>query len=133
MTPSWRVFALVILVAATACAAGGDATSTTTRPRPYAALYQGLCQTRAEAAQPAAARGTYFDRVHQPLHELAADAARADRTAAARLLEAKQALERDLAGDTSLLGDDLDRLLDATRRAIAATGRPAPEPCPEAP
>jgi hypothetical protein len=82
---------------------------------------------------PPAPRDTFFDRVHQPLHELAADAARADRAAAARLLESKQALERDLAGDASLLPTDLDRLLEATRRAIAATGRPAPSPCQEEP
>ena len=133
MTRALAVLALVILVPTAGCARGGGASSTTTRPSPYGPVYQWLCQTRAQAAQPVAARDTFLDLIHQPLHELAADAARTDRAAAARLLEAKQALERDLAGDTSALRADLDRLLDATRRAAAAAGRPAPDPCKEAP
>jgi len=129
----WRTLGVVLaLLAAGAC--GTDDDSTAAKPAgPYDLLYQGLCVTRARASQPAAARTAFFDRAHQPLHELAAAVARDNRAAAARLLEAKQLVERDLAGDAIGLAGDLDRLLDATRRAIAATGRPPPRPCQEAP
>ncbi|MFP5319172.1 MAG: hypothetical protein ACLGI2_12890 [Acidimicrobiia bacterium] len=111
----------------------GDGGSTASSDDPCVRLYQGLCQARAEASQPEAAREIFFDRVHQPLHQLAAEAAGADRAAAAKLLEAKQAVERDFADDPELLPGDLDRLTEATRRAIPTTGRPTPDPCQEAP
>ena len=119
----------VLILALGACGGDGVSASATTRGDLYAALYQGLCQTRVRAARAETARDTFFDRVHEPLHQLANDVARTDRAAAARLLEAKEAVERDLAGDGSSLRADVDRLLEATRRAIVATGRPAPDPC----
>jgi len=64
---------------------------------------------------------------------VAAVAAAGDRVAAARLLEAKQAVERDLAGDSARLGVDIDLLIEATRGALAAVGQPPPRPCQEAP
>ena len=127
------IVAVVLLVVAAGCAGNGDEGSTASNDDPYAQLYQGLCQARAQASQPEAAREIFFDRVHRPLHELATEAAGADRAAAAKLLEAKQAVERDLADDPQLLPGDLDRLTEATRRAIPATGRPTPDPCQEAP
>ena len=60
---------------------------------------------------------TFFDRVHQPLHELAAEVAASDRAAAARLLEAKEAVEHDLAGEPSVLRAGWTGLVEATRRA----------------
>lgn len=72
MTRARAIVVLVVLVPTTGCASGGDASSPTTRLNSYAALYAGLCRTRAQATQPAAARGAFFDRVHLPLHELAA-------------------------------------------------------------
>lgn len=127
----WRTSGVVALVLAVgACGTDDDATSPA---RPYESLYQGLCEARARATQPAAARTAFFDRAHQPIHELAAAAAQEDRAAAARLLEAKQVVERDLAGDASGLAGDLDRLLTTTGRAIVATGQPPPRPCQETP
>ena len=123
---------VVLMVTATACGANGRATPAA-KPAPYAGLYQGLCEARASAARPAAARNVFFDRAHQPIHELAATVARSDRATAGRLLEAKQAVEHDLAGDATGLAGDLDRLLVAASRAIVAAGQPAPQPCQEAP
>lgn len=127
-----RLSVVLLMVTATACGANGRATSAA-KPAPYAGLYQGLCVARARAARPAAARDAFFDRAHQPIHELAAAVALTDRATAGRLLEAKQAVEHDLAGNAPGLADDLDRLLVAASRAIVATGQPAPKPCQEAP
>lgn len=131
----WRPLGVVaVVLVAGACGTDDDVTSAAPPARPYDSLYMGLCVARARASQPAAARTAFFDRApHQPIHELAAVVARDDRAAAARLLEAKQVVERDLAGDASGLAGDLDRLLDATGRAIVATGRPPPRPCQETP
>lgn len=130
----WRTLGVVaVVLVGGACGTDDDATSAAPPARPYDSLYQGLCVARARASHPAAARTAFFDRAHQPLHGLAAAAARDDRAAAARLLEAKQVVERDLAGDASGLAGDLDRLLDATGRAVVATGRPPPRPCQETP
>lgn len=133
MTRGDAIIAVVLLVAVAGCGGNGDAGSATTGDDPYGGLYQGLCRARAEASQPDSARATFFDRVHQPLHELAADTAGADRAAAARLLEAKQAVEGGFAGDPGVLRSELDRLVEATRGAIAATGRRTPDACKEAP
>lgn len=81
------------------------------------------------ASDPAAARRAFFDEVHRPLHELAAEAAGADRAAAARLHEAKAAFERELNGERTLLRANLDRLIDAAEQAIRATGHPPLERC----
>ena len=75
---------------------------------------------------PDAVRNVFFDRAHQPLHELAAETSRHDRATAARLLEAKQAVEADLDSPDRSLDTDLDELLDAASDAIAASRRPAP-------
>jgi len=127
-----RTLGVLLLVMATACGANGKTTSAA-RPAPYAGLYRGLCAARANAARPTAARRAFFDRAHQSIHELAAAVAASDRATAGRLLEAKQAVERDLAGDATGLGVDLDRLLAAASRAIVVTGEPSPQPCQEAP
>lgn len=127
-----RTLGVLLLVTATACSANGKDTSAA-RPAPYAGLYQGLCVARASAARPTAARRAFFDRAHQPIHELAAVVAASDRATAGRLLEAKQSVERDLAAEATALAGDLDRLLAAASRAIVVTGQPAPQPCPEAP
>ncbi|HEX2064101.1 MAG TPA: hypothetical protein VHE80_06740, partial [Acidimicrobiales bacterium] len=65
----------------------------------YARAYAGLCTARsaARSGEVASAGNAFSDRAHQPLHELAARAAERDRAAAGRLLEAKQAVEGDLA------------------------------------
>ena len=52
--------------------------------------------------------GDFFDRVHQPLHELATAAAYADRAATAELLKGKQGVERDLADSPELPSGGVD-------------------------
>ena len=129
----WRTLEIALAVPGTAaCGSDDDATSADTA-RSYDRLYQGLRAGRARATRPDAARRAFIDRAHQPIHELATAVAREDRAVAARLLEAKQAVERDLDGGAAGLAGDLDRLLDATRRAIAATGQPPPPFCQETP
>ena len=119
---------VVLAVVGVACGAGSD-DETTGAPGGYAALYRGLSDTSARAADVGAARRAFYDGPHQPLHELAAATSRVDRPAAARLLKAKGAVEADLNGGDGALAADLDRLLQATRRAITATGEPEPDPC----
>ena len=123
---------VALAVVGMACGPGSDDEATGASGR-YAALHRGLCDTSARAADVATARRTFYDGPHQPLHELAAATSRVDRPAAARLLEAKEAVETDLNGTGQALGADLDRLLEATRRAISAVGEPEPAPCKEAP
>lgn len=129
----WRTLGVALAVLATAACGRDDNATSAATVRSYDRLYQGLCAVRASAAQPDAARQAFFDRAHQPIHELATAVAREDRAVAARLLETKQAVERDLDGGSAGLAGDLDRLLDATRRAIAATGQRPPRSCQETP
>ena len=72
---------------------------------------------------------TTFD--HGPLHTLADTVTEIDRGVAARLLEAKEAVESDLAAPTpdgAALVDDLEALIAATEDALVATGSPSPPP-----
>lgn len=132
MSRSGLLGAAVVVLVGTACGTNERPTSAA-KPAPYADLYQGLCVARSRVARPTEARQAFFDRAHQRIHQLGAAVALEDRAVAGRLLEAKQAVERDLAGGATVLAGDLDRLLAATRRAIEATGQPAPQPCQEAP
>lgn len=131
MKPTYIALATSVLLVTTACGGGDERAPTVTAP--YTALARGLCQARARAGEPDQARRAFFDNAHQPIHELAAAAAAGDRVAAARLLEAKQAVEGDLAGDPARLGVSIDLLIEATRGALAAVGQPPPRPCQEAP
>jgi hypothetical protein len=67
-----------------------------------------------------AARQMFYDRAHDRLHDLARLVQQTDRVRAARLLEAKERVERDLAvGATpERLAGDLDRLLAAVKTAL---------------
>ena len=83
----------------------------------------------ASAGEVDVARST-FD--HGPLHTLADTAIDIDRGVAARLLEAKEAVEADLAGpgpDGPTLVTDLEALIVATSDALVATGTPSPPTC----
>lgn len=97
----------------------------------YGRLSDALCSVKAQAdaGEVAAARRTFFDSAHEPLHALASEAALRDRRAAARLLEAKEAVERGFAGPPPALAGHLDGLVGASRSAIVATGAVAPGPC----
>lgn len=76
------------------------------------------------------ARATFQDRVHGPLHDIAATAADTDRAASARLLEAKQRVEAALATNGDSLRTDLAALAPTVRDALVATGDSEPAACP---
>jgi len=109
-----------LLLAGCGPASSGDASASAA---PLADAAAALCTAKDEAASdPLAARRVFYERAHDHLHELARQAQRTDRSAAARLLEAKQRVEHDLdAGATrQRLAGDLDRLLAATDAALTA-------------
>lgn len=126
-----------VMVAAVAVwgeAPGGSPSSTTAAAAslPAGSVHERLCRVVSAAAggDLRAARNAFQDRVHGPLHDLAAAAAEADRSAAARLLEAKQRVEADLATNADSLAADLAALAPTVRAALVATGQPAPAACP---
>jgi hypothetical protein len=83
-------------------------------------VVEALCEAKDEAPRhPEEARTTFFDRAHDSLHDIAAASGEVARSSAARLLEAKQAVEADLeAMGTPELASDLGRLIAATRDAL---------------
>ena len=106
----------------------------TTAPngRTYEAAFLGLCAARAAVGTDVnSARSTFYDRSHDPLHSIARDLEPVDRPLAARLLEAKQAVESGLRPDRAppSLGPDLDRLVEVTGQALARLSLPVPR-CP---
>jgi len=97
----------------------------------FAAARTAVCQAAGSARQGDAirARAIFLDDAHQPLHELAAAAQQSDRSAAARLLEAKGRVESGLEKASPTLADDLFTLGATTGRAMAAAGGTDPGPC----
>jgi len=83
-------------------------------------VVEALCEAQEAAPRdPEQARIAFFDRAHDPLHDIAAAAQEVDRSSAARLLEAKQAVEADLERMRGPdLAPDLGRLVAATRAAL---------------
>jgi hypothetical protein len=85
--------------------------------------FAGLCEaiSAADAGDLGSVRAV-FD--HGPLHELAQAAEADDRGVSARLLEAKERVESDLANDTPAqqVAEDLRVLADATRAAQGLVG-----------
>ena len=120
------ILALSVVAAACTSVPNNDSSD------PFAAAATGLCDTVDAAGQPDQARQLFFDTVHQPLHQLADETATADRSIAAQLLEAKQAVEAALDANTSSLGADLDRLADRTHTALITLDRPG-IPCRSTP
>lgn len=85
------------------------------------AVVDALCDaTDAAERSRRTARMVFFDRAHDPLHDIAAAAGEVDRSSAARLLEAKQAVEADLDRMAPELASDLRTLVVATRDALKA-------------
>lgn len=120
---------------------GGSDGEDTTSPPPSGALgpvtpeaaenaVLGLCELT-DATGAAQAEATFLDRSHQTLHVIAAATEARDRAAAASLLEAKQVVEADLSERDlpSGFGEDVGRLIEATRAALAAIGLDA-RACP---
>ena len=98
----------------------------------YEGAHDGVCSARATAAagDAPAARRTFANDAHAPLHRLADDAATAgDRASAARLLEAMESVEDALDEPAPQLAGALDALASATASAIEGAEGRAPEPC----
>jgi hypothetical protein len=87
----------------------------------------GLCEVAVATDRDVAAT-VFFDRSHQTLHVVAAATEVVDRTAAANLLIAKQAVEEDLVRPVlpPSFARDAEALLSATRKALTAIGLDAP-------
>lgn len=127
-----------LLAAAIGLAAcgGGRTTTTPTIPASHRLLLAALCDATAAARRgdAAKARMTFFDRAHQPIHELASATAAVDRAASARLLEAKQRVEADVGAAAPSLEVDLADTTLAAHAASVAVGDTTPLPCsPENP
>jgi hypothetical protein len=110
---------LALVVASCGAGSGGDG------PDRFAAGGDALCAATVEAdTDTSEARRLFFDGAHQPLHELADETAERDRTVAARLLRAKQAVESDFETDTAHVASALAELTDATDEALRVLDRP---------
>lgn len=84
---------------------------------PLRAAVAGLCEAREAAARGEieGAETIFWDRSHDELHRLAAQAQERDRAAAARVLQAKQLVESALASGSE--GEELEELLQELVRA----------------
>lgn len=123
--------------ATTATAAGFDPSSTSTESSTTVAAsnrsFAQLCAAL-DAARVSDLDGVRATFDHGPLHELADKAIDVDRSVAARLLEAKEAVESDLAQPditAAEVASDLDALTASTAAAYAAIGEPVPSTCDE--
>ncbi|MGH3371843.1 MAG: hypothetical protein ACRDPR_17770 [Nocardioidaceae bacterium] len=115
------------VLAFTGC--GNNTESAPTAATDSQRIIDALCLAR-DAGDALQARTIFFDRAHEPLHQLAADVGDDDRGTEGRLLEAKQRVEADLTSDVSPdLVDHLDVLITTTAAAIEADGDPRPDPC----
>ena len=111
-----------------------EATGAAPPEDPYAPVLPALCRssTAARTGDVPGAMRIFDDTVHGRLHDLAQETAASDRAGAARLLQAKQAVEEDFRrspSDPATLGSDLARLTEATRAALAAAGHPSGHVC----
>jgi hypothetical protein len=121
----WAALPLLLVFVAGACASGKSAAADTA----YGRALAGLCVARDQAAHtPTRVRTTFFDRSHGTLHVLARALQNVDRALTARLLEAKNRIEVDLAFDRppTSLAADLDTLIADTRAGLRRLGEPAP-------
>ncbi|MGH8872993.1 MAG: hypothetical protein ACRDWS_13585 [Acidimicrobiia bacterium] len=116
------LIALVITTAA--CGGGSNPTDA------YQTAASGLCEasSKAEMGDVDGAGEEFYDTAHQPLHDLAAEVTEVDRGIAARLLEAKEAVESGLDTRQSGLGEYFQALVAAADEALTATGH-NPMPC----
>jgi hypothetical protein len=113
------VIALLALVTGvTACGGGSD------RSDGYRSAASGLCEASAgvDDGDIEGAESRFYDTVHQPLHDLAAEVSEVDRVIAARLLEAKEAVESRFDTDPAGLGEALRSLESAVDESLTAIG-----------
>jgi hypothetical protein len=128
----------VVAVALAGCASrpvgpAGAAAAVSPADQRLVAAVAALCDARGEArAAVPAARGIFYDRSHEAMHELARRVQAVDRGAAASLLEAKNRVESGFLYPRTWgrVGDDLAALDRAARAALGVIGIAAPAPCP---
>ncbi len=120
---------IVVTVVAVAVLAGDGTNRDTTPRRRLGPLHASLCAARHAAAggDVGEARRIFADRAHHALHELAATTSEHDRAGAARLLEAKEAVEGGLAQASPELVRDLDRLISVATRAAGEGNATCPD------
>lgn len=119
----WLVAVLLVF---SAC--GGDASKPATdQESPYDELVGDLCESLSLATDGdvTGAQRVFEDRVHGPLHDLAADVQEVDRGAAADLLVAKNAVEQRFEATPEQAGvtKDLRSLSEAVGRSVEALGQ----------
>lgn len=124
-----RTFAVVVLLATIPLVGCGGSKADEPVDRPsgrFSSLNLLLCEAAdaADAGDEAGATGSFEDS-HSALHELAAATEDVDRAVAARLLEAKQAVEADAAD-----AEGYTALLRAAENAVETLGGEAGK-CPE--
>ena len=88
-------------------------------------VIDGLCEMSGEIrADVVSGRTVFYDRVHERLHAVAAEAQAVDAAAAGCLLEAKQLVEADLEATGAPAGyeEHVDNLLVVTQDAVVLIG-----------
>lgn len=123
--PAHSMIATFVLVTGvTAC--GGESNPSDG----YQSAASGLCEATdmVDDGDIEGAESWFYDTVHQPLHDLAAEVSEVDRVTAARLLEAKEAVESGFDGETAGLGDALRSLVSTVDESLTAIGHDPP-PC----
>lgn len=121
---TWLVAGALIMLLLTACSPVANSAATPSQPAAgWDAASSGLCQAVAALPDQAAAERAFTNLAHDHLHALAADP-RLDRSLAAKILEAMQAVEVDLSrpSDVAVLTGDLAALRDTTDAALHAIG-----------
>lgn len=94
-------------------------------------FYRSLCeaQTRTAGGDVQGAARLWVNRVHGPLHPLAADASKKDRAVAGRLLRAKEAVEAAWQAKPDEVPGGLAELAEATRAAVRTVDGRDPGGC----
>ncbi len=122
---TWAAGLGLAVLACAGCGRAEDPSAPAAFGGRFGQIYRGVCDAERElVAGDAVGARRSFDDVHLGLHDLAAAAENRDRGAAARLLEAKQAVE------ASFTDDHLAQLAPTVGAAIVATGGNAPAECP---
>ncbi len=111
------------------CSARSDERGNGTR----STLVPALCDSArlASSGRLAEAKAIFDDQVHDALHRLASDSGAVDRSASARLLEAKQVVESRFAQLDPVVAEALRVLVAATAVALASVDVTAVRECEE--
>lgn len=109
----------------------GDADQEPLGRKGYSGVHQAICDAGAaiRSADASAARDIFYDRAHSGLHILADELTEADRSLAADLLRAKNAVEGSLEPPIhAQAASHLDELLRVSQIALESLGAPY-SPC----